>query len=157
MRGIKTAMDFNEHNHEQLLNLVTYSNKKFDAREFVLHTGVVSGQGVVAYDKAFTGLGRYWHFKKSLDDGWKYELTDEASYLIKQTYNVVEAEKLLNKKYQHLLPSLNQHPNSDNNSLTLKKQLQSINLPEGVNYIYERLNEDIEIARLYVGEWRDDN
>lgn len=34
--------------------------------------------------------------------------------------------------------------------------MQSINLPEGVNYIYEHLNEDIEIARLYVGEWRDD-
>ncbi|WP_152699871.1 hypothetical protein [Moraxella catarrhalis] len=92
MRGIKTAMDFNEHNHEQLLNLVTCSNKKFDAREFVLHTGVVSGQGVVAYDKALQDLADTG-ILKSLDDGWKYELTDEASYLIKQTYNVVEAEK----------------------------------------------------------------
>ena len=92
MRGIKTTMDFNEHNHEQLLNLVTYSNKKFDAREFVLHTGVVSGQGVVAYDKALQDLADTG-ILKSLDDGWKYELTDEASYLIKQTYNVVEAKK----------------------------------------------------------------
>ncbi|AXR99017.1 hypothetical protein AAX10_08490 [Moraxella bovoculi] len=36
-----------------------------------------------------------------------------------------------------------------------EKELQTINLPEGVNYLYERLDKDVEIARLYVGEWED--
>ncbi|OOR85918.1 hypothetical protein B0181_11815 [Moraxella caviae] len=93
VRGIKSAMDFNEHNHKQLLDLATYSNNAFDAREFALHTGMVGDQGVVAYDKALQDLADAG-ILKSVDDGWKYKLTDEAAYLIKQTYNVVEAEKV---------------------------------------------------------------
>lgn len=93
VRGIKSAMDFNEHNHKQLLDLATYSNNTFDAREFALHTGMVGDQGVVAYDKALQDLADAG-ILKSVDDGWKYKLTDEAAYLIKQTYNVVEAEKV---------------------------------------------------------------
>lgn len=156
VRGIKTAMDFNDHNYKQLLDLATYySNNTFDAREFALHTGMVGDQGVAAYDKALQDLADAG-ILKSVDDGWKYELTDEAAYLIKQTYNVVEAEKVTQQEISSTIAKSEPMSEFGQQQSDFEKELQSINLPEGVNYSYERLNEDVEIARLYVGEWRDD-
>lgn len=96
VRGIKSAMDFNEHGRKQLLELATYSNKKFDAREFAFRAGMIGDRNVVAYAESLQGLAESG-ILKSLDGGWKYELTDEAAYLIQQTYNVVEAENFIHQ------------------------------------------------------------